>query len=151
MAGLDRKATILIVEDDSSLRTFYQSALAIGGYRVVTAQDGIDALWRIDNELPDLVVLDLNLPRLGGRDVKAELKAHAETRHVPIMVVSGTERSDLAPADMDVVCHLRKPVTAEQLIQAVETCLEGRGHSPPRDVSDAHARDIRRIKPGPAK
>jgi DNA-binding response OmpR family regulator len=146
MAGLFRNATILVVEDDSSLRTFYQSALAIAGYRVITAQDGIDALWRIDNELPDLVVLDLNLPRLGGRDVKAELKAHAETRHVPIMVVSGMERNDLASAD--VVCHLRKPVTAEQLIEAVETCLEGYGHSPPRDLSDAHRRDVRRIKPG---
>jgi DNA-binding response OmpR family regulator len=146
MAGLFRNATILVVEDDSSLRTFYQSALAIAGYRVITAQDGIDALWRIDNELPDLVVLDLNLPRLGGRDVKAELKAHAETRHVPIMVVSGTERSDLDPPD--VVCHLRKPVTAEQLIEAVETCLEGYGHTPPRHVSDAHRRDVRRVKPG---
>ena len=145
MASLFRNATILIVEDDSSLRTFYQSALAIAGYRVVTAQDGIDALWRIENELPDLVVLDLNLPRLGGRDVKAELKAHAETRHVPIMVVTGAERSDLAPAD--VVCHLRKPVTAEQLIEAVQTCLEGYGQSPPCGM-DAQPRDLRRIKPG---
>jgi CheY-like chemotaxis protein len=147
MAGLIHNATILIVEDDSGLRTFYQSALAIAGYRVVTAQDGIDALWKIDNELPDLVVLDLNLPRLGGRDVKAELKARAGTRHVPIMVVSGTERSDLAQPDVDVVCHLRKPVTAEQLIEAVETCLEGYGHSPPRDVSDARPREGRRTKP----
>ena len=146
MAGLDRKATILIVEDDSSLRIFYQSALAIGGYRVVTAQDGIDALWKIDNELPDLVVLDLNLPRLGGRDVKAELKARAGTRDVPIMVVSGMERSDLAQPDVDVVCHLRKPVTAEQLIAAVETCLEGHSHSAPRDVPDIRPRNVRRPK-----
>ena len=143
MSGLVGNLTILIVEDDSALRTFYQSALAIAGYRVITAQDGIDALWRIDNELPDLVVLDLNLPRLGGRDVTAELKARAETRHVPIMVVSGAERSDLSPAD--VVCHLRKPVTAEQLIEAVETCLEGySGQSPPRAGLNAHPRQIRR-------
>ena len=66
-----RRGTILVVEDDPALRTFYRSALMIAGYTVVSAEDGIDALRRLDEGLtPDLVVLDVALPRLSGRDVQ---------------------------------------------------------------------------------
>jgi len=62
----------------------------------------------------DLVVLDIGLPRLGGLDVQAELRSRAETRLVPIMIVSGTETREMNLGDF--ACVLRKPVTAEQLI-----------------------------------
>src|SRR5688572_24615189 len=116
-----RQETILVVEDDPALRTFYRSALMIAGYTVITVQDGIEALRRIESSAPDLIVLDISLPRLGGRDVLQELKAHTDTRRIPIMVVSGTETRDLDPED--VACIMRKPVTAEELITAVEKCL----------------------------
>lgn len=127
MAPPARKTTILVlvVEDDPALRTFYRSALMIAGYAVIAVEDGIDALRRIESDVPDLVILDLVLPRLGGRDVLAELKSRTETRHIPIMVVSGTETSDLSQAD--VACVMRKPVTSEELIAAVEKCLRDRG------------------------
>jgi two-component system glycerol uptake and utilization response regulator len=114
----------LVVEDDPALLTFYLSVLRIAGYNVMTAYDGVDALRRIETDTPALVILDLGLPRLGGLDVHAELKSHAETRDIPIMVVSGTEASDLNPDDF--ACVMRKPVTAQALIEAVERCLRER-------------------------
>ena len=93
------------------------------GYTVLAVEDGIDASRHIERAVPNLVVLDLALPRLGGRDVQKELKARGETRMVPIVVVTGDTR-DLDPADFD--CVLRKPLTAEQLIAAVEKCLRNR-------------------------
>ena len=127
MAPLARKATILVVEDDSALRTFYRRALMLVGYTVVTVEDGIDALRHIESNVPDLVVLDIGLPRLGGLDVQADLRSRAETRRVPIMIVSGTETREMNLRDF--ACVLRKPVTAEQLIEAVETCLRDRWRS----------------------
>ncbi len=115
--------------DDLGLRTFYRSVLAAEGYSVVSVEDGLDALHRIELEPPDVVILDLALPRLGGRDVQRELASHAETRHIPIMVVSGTETRDLDPAAY--VCVLRKPVSADALIAAVQNCLRR-----PRDSGD---------------
>lgn len=127
MAPPVRKATILVVEDDSALRAFYRRALMLVGYTVVTVEDGIDALRHIESDVPDLVVLDIGLPRLGGLDVQAELRSRAETRRVPIMIVSGTETREMNLVDF--ACVLRKPVTADQLIEAVETCLRDRWRS----------------------
>jgi DNA-binding response OmpR family regulator len=73
------------------------------------------------SDTPSLVILDMGLPRLGGLDVQKELKSRAETRSIPIMVVSGTGTRDLDPADF--TCVMRKPITAQELIAAVEDCL----------------------------
>src|SRR5688572_10214360 len=94
----------------------------IAGYTVIAVEDGLDALRRIESDAaPDLVMLDMELPRVRGRDVLAELKAHAATRDIPIMVVSGTDTGDLNPGDF--ACVMRKPITADQLIAAVKQCL----------------------------
>lgn len=124
MAPLGRNATILVVEDDAALRTFYRTTLISAGYAVVTVEDGVDALRRIEDAAPDLVILDMELPRLSGLDVKSELKSHADTRRIPIMVVSGTETRDLSADDF--ACVMRKPVTSDELIAAVEKCLRDR-------------------------
>jgi CheY-like chemotaxis protein len=115
------KGTVLVVEDDTALRTFYRSALMLGGFTVVAAEDGVEALQRIESNMPDLVVLDLGLPRLSGRDVRRELAAHIVTANIPIVVVTGAT-SDVDPAEF--TCVLRKPVTADALIDAVENCLK---------------------------
>jgi chemosensory pili system protein ChpA (sensor histidine kinase/response regulator) len=112
--------TVLIVEDDPTLRRLYRTALTVEGYAVVTAEDGFEALRSVDLRRPDAIVLDLGLPRLNGRDVARELTANAGTHRIPIVVVTG-EAGDLNEADFD--CVLRKPVTSDQLIDAVQNCL----------------------------
>ena len=113
---------VLVVEDDPDLRSMYRSVLAIEGYGVVVAANGIDALRHIDLDGPDALVLDLGLPLLGGRDVQRELAAHADTRSIPIVVVTGSDTSDLNEADFS--CILRKPIRAEDLIAAIRRCLQ---------------------------
>ena len=76
---------------------------------------------------PHAVVLDLALPRLDGRDVSRELRARADTRDIPIVVVSGTDMRDLDLEDF--ACVLRKPIHPEALVYAVERCLR-RGQRP---------------------
>jgi DNA-binding response OmpR family regulator len=117
---LPKARTVLIVEDDPTLRRLYRVALSVEGFAVVTAEDGFDALRSIDAGRPDAVVLDLGLPRLDGRDVARELTSNAATQHIPIVVVTG-ETTDLNEADFD--CVLRKPVTSDQLIDAIWKCL----------------------------
>jgi CheY-like chemotaxis protein len=75
----------------------------------------------VEREAPDAVVLDLALPRLGGRDVQKELKSAPDTKHIPIVVVSGTDTSDLDPDDF--ACVLNKPIDVDALIVAVQNCL----------------------------
>src|ERR1043166_506182 len=116
------KVVVLVVEDDPDLRLLYREALAVlGGYVVVAVEDGMDALRYLDAEAaPSAVLLDLNLPRVSGRDVQHELAAHDATRKVPVIIVTGT------PAGIDpddVACVLRKPVDVESLVRAVQDCV----------------------------
>jgi CheY-like chemotaxis protein len=126
VASPGRRTTVMVVEDDEDLRAFYRLALLAAGYDVVAVSDGIDALRIIDgNTLPDLVMLDMLLPHVGGRDVQQELKAHPETRHIPILVVTGTDLAGMEESEVD--CVLRKPTSPEALLEAVRRCLRSAG------------------------
>jgi DNA-binding response OmpR family regulator len=103
----------------------YRSALKTAGYDVGAVEDGLDALRWVDAHAPDAIVLDLTLPRVGGRDVQRELRARAETRNIPIVIVTGGPSDDL---DRSAPCIiLQKPVEPDTLVDTVEKCL--RGHS----------------------
>jgi CheY-like chemotaxis protein len=117
--------TVLVIEDDRSLREFYRATLRFADFRVVAVEDGLDALRWLEQESSAVIVLDLSLLRVSGRDVQRELRAHAGTRDIPIVVVTGdTDVSDLNPAEL--ACVLHKPVTDIALIEAVERCLSRR-------------------------
>jgi two-component system response regulator MprA len=116
-----RRTTVLIVEDDPALRAYYRSVLSFEGYAVVTAEDGIDALARIEEQPVGAIVLDLGLPRLPGADVGRELAAHPSLRTIPVIVVTGQETHGLDLSSFS--CVLRKPITAEALIKAIHDCL----------------------------
>lgn len=115
-----RRQTILIVEDDEDLRRLFRTALALAGYDVIEAGDGLEALHRIDSAPPDLIVLDLVLPRLSGIAVRQEIAAQALTRDIPIVVITG---SPVEPEGMDVACFLRKPVEPDRMVETVRNCL----------------------------
>jgi DNA-binding response OmpR family regulator len=113
---------VLVVEDDSSLREFYKTILRHAGYSVVAVEDGRDALDWIEQHTPAIIVLDLALLHVSGRDVQQELRSHADTRDIPIVVVTGDDTSDLNKNEL--ACVLHKPVTAEALVETVNQCLK---------------------------
>ena len=115
-----RAKRILIVEDDADLRRLFRMALTIHGYDVEEAGDGLEALHLIENEPPDLVVLDLMLRALDGVSVQQELAARTLTSRIPIVIVTG---SDLDLSSLDVACVLRKPVMPDELVTAVRRCF----------------------------
>ena len=113
--------SVLIVEDDPELRAFYRALLQMEGFAVIAVGDGIDALRHIEVDPPDAVVLDLGLPRLGGRDVHREIAGRMEMRGIPIVIVTGEPIDDLDPKDF--ACILRKPLDPQSLVNAVYDCL----------------------------
>ncbi|HLW59733.1 MAG TPA: response regulator [bacterium] len=83
---------ILIVEDDRFLRRACQAGLEQRGYTVTTAQDGAEGLRLAQAELPDLILLDLLMPKLPGIEVLRALKAGEETRAIPVLILSNSSR-----------------------------------------------------------
>jgi two-component system cell cycle response regulator DivK len=123
-------ANVLFVDDAEDMRTMYGRYLQFRGLRVATAADGIEALQHVDSEPPDVIVLDLAMPRVTGWDVIRELKSHAATRHIPIIALSGHDaRESALGAGADV--YRDKPCAPQDLLHDVVRFLRGpsgRGH-----------------------
>ena len=99
----------------------FRTALSIAGYVVEEAVDGAAALHGLHHKPPDLVVLDLSLPTVSGFIVHQEIAAHAHTKHIPVVIVTG---STMNLDHLNVPCILRKPIDPEKLISAVRQCLQ---------------------------
>lgn len=131
---------ILLVEDDQPSRDLYRSALQRSGYTVVTAEDGMAALRSIGSAVPQLIVLDMMLPKLSGRDVLRELRANPETRHVPVIIITGTDVRNLA--ERAGILVLQKPFELAVLVKAVDAAvrrasqIETAGRAPVKTALD---------------
>lgn len=84
---------ILLVEDDRHLRHACEASLRQSGFTVITAADGVEALRAAVEESPDLILLDLLLPRMSGLDVLRGAKANPKTRGIPVLIISNSSRS----------------------------------------------------------
>ena len=118
---------VLVVEDDPSLRNLYRTVLRQAGYAVIDVEDGVGALRVLESTRPAAVILDLGLPGIDGRDVHRELRAHNETRNIPVIVVSGEDTSDLQQAEF--ACIFRKPLSLDTLLSAIEDCIRRRRYA----------------------
>jgi CheY-like chemotaxis protein len=113
--------SILLVEDDAASRALYCSALESIGHSVVTAEDGFIALQHIESVRPQIIVLDMLLPRLSGRDLLRHLRANPETRHIPVVIITGSDVSHLSErAGIPVI---QKPFALSVLVDAVDSAL----------------------------
>jgi CheY-like chemotaxis protein len=118
MADGTRKK-VLLVEDDASLGELYRGVLRMSGFEVAHVIDGLSALRFVENESPDLIVLDMKVPVLQGDDLLREIAARPDLRQIPAIVVTGTD----IPVDRAVEQAkqiLRKPCPPDRLVSAVE-------------------------------
>jgi DNA-binding response OmpR family regulator len=117
------RPTLLIVEDDSTLRELYRLALSLSDFTVHACDDGLKALQYLEQEKPDVVVLDLNVPRVPGTIVYEELRARSQTGSVPpVIVISGVYNLPYLPG----ATVLRTPVSPESLRRAIVRLLARR-------------------------
>ena len=79
---------ILVAEDDPSVARLYAAYAQSRGHQVLVAKDGAETLVTAASELPDLVLLDVGMPKLDGRDVLKQLKANPKTRPIPVLVIT---------------------------------------------------------------
>ena len=113
MAAETPSKLVLVVDDDDSVREMLEFIVKKEGFRVETAADGEEGVAKAEKLAPDLIILDLMLPRYGGFELLRQLQA-GEHKSIPIVVVTGryTDRStaDLIRQESNVVEFLEKPV-----------------------------------------
>jgi two-component system alkaline phosphatase synthesis response regulator PhoP len=122
---VDRKR-ILVVDDEIYIVHILEFSLSMEGYEVVTASDGEEALAKIEQETPDLVVLDIMMPGMDGYEVCRAIRAEEETRELPVILLSAKGRSIDQEAGMAVGAddYMVKPFSPRKLLGRIRDLLE---------------------------
>ncbi len=119
------KPLILVVEDETALLTLLRYNLERGGYRVVEAKDGEEALILAAENPPDLVILDWMLPLMSGLEVCRQMRRRATTRDVPIIILTarGEEADKVRGLDSGADDYVTKPFSPQELIARIRAVM----------------------------
>ncbi|WP_172331356.1 phosphate regulon transcriptional regulator PhoB [Mangrovicoccus sp. HB161399] len=117
--------TVLVVDDEPSQRDLLSYNLEAGGYRVISAADGEEALMLVAEDHPDLVVLDWMLPSVSGIEVCRQIKSRSETRSLPVIMISArAEEGDrVRGLETGADDYVTKPYSVAELMARIRTQL----------------------------
>ncbi len=117
---------VLVAEDEADIRFMTCFTLRYGGFEVIEAVDGAQALELAQQTAPDLILLDAKMPRLDGYETCRQLKALPAVQHIPVVFVSalGQEQEIARGRSAGAIDYLLKPYVPEELIKKIRSILE---------------------------
>jgi chemotaxis protein histidine kinase CheA/ActR/RegA family two-component response regulator len=129
--------TVLVVDDSLSQRRALEQMLGDAGYRVRSAHDGLEAAELLVQFKPDIVLTDLEMPRMNGIELTAHIRTQAATRHLPVLMITSrtTHKHRQMAEQAGIDGYFTKPVRDEELLTAMQNLLDGRRNP----VREAHA------------
>jgi two-component system cell cycle response regulator DivK len=118
-------ATIMHVEDNPANRMIVRDLLHFRGYRVVEVTDGAEALAAAERERPDIILMDVQLPRMSGFEAARRIKARDDLRHIPIVAVTSFALSGDDHKAMEAGCdaYVAKPYKPSELLRLIQELL----------------------------
>ncbi len=130
MTSSNAKPKILVVDDDRDIVKWLNQLFELQGFLVSKAYDGLEALEQVAKEIPDLILMDLMMPRMDGQTAIRNLYQTEETSKIPVIVLSAAPpRNETAHNEMfgdgakQVKCVLQKPTPLMELVTEVKRCL----------------------------
>jgi DNA-binding response OmpR family regulator len=122
---VDRKR-ILVVDDETYIVHILEFTLTMEGYEVLTAADGEEALRRLEQDHPDLVVLDIMMPKLDGYEVLRRIRADEEFRQLPVILLSAKGRPIDRETGLEIGAddYIVKPFSPRRLLEKIQDLLE---------------------------
>jgi DNA-binding response OmpR family regulator len=117
--------SILVAEDEPDIREFLSIALQINGFKVITARNGEEAVALTSRHRPDLVLLDVRMPKVSGYQACETLKRASDTREIPIVFLSAFANKDEVQQGLALgaEAYLTKPISPDVLVQRVNEVL----------------------------
>lgn len=127
--------SVLVVDDLRDMRELYKEFLGLNGFQVVQAANGVEALSVAQSVRPAAIVMDLEMPTMGGSEATRALKQDERTKEIPIIVLTGSSRESqlLDARAAGCAALLRKPCMPEVLLEAIRHVL--RGEPVPNDLA----------------
>ena len=128
----DRRTFALVVDDSITVRRVTQRLLERNGMRVLTAKDGVDAVSLLQDNLPDIILLDIEMPRMDGYEVAAHVRNDPRLKNVPIVMITSrvSEKHRARAIELGVNEYLGKPYQENQLLDAIEPLVKRRNAVP---------------------
>jgi two-component system alkaline phosphatase synthesis response regulator PhoP len=122
-------AKILIAEDERDIRDLITFTLTFGGYLVVAAANGEEALEKARVEIPDLILMDVRMPKMTGYEACQAMKKDDKIKHIPVVFLSakGQESEVATGLDVGAVEYILKPFSPDQLTARVKELLQKHG------------------------
>ena len=119
---------VLVVEDYQDAREMYAAYLQFSGYRVAEATNGLEAIERATELLPDIILMDLALPKMDGWEATRRLKLDEKTRHIPIVALTGHALAGHAEGARQAGCDsfVTKPCLPDALVAEIKRMLASR-------------------------
>ncbi|MDZ4345168.1 MAG: response regulator [Candidatus Binatia bacterium] len=119
------KSLILVVEDNEATLDLMLTQLTLLGYQVTTAKNGVDAVAKAIAELPDIVIMDMQLPVMDGLQAAAQIRKEPKTQSIPILAATAKAMSGDREKCLRAGCndYIAKPFTHRQLQVAIEKLL----------------------------
>jgi two-component system, sensor histidine kinase and response regulator len=120
-----QRKKILIVDDERLTRAFLQHSAVLAGYDVILASNGEEAMQKIREDAPDLIVVDLVMPDINGFEMCRRIRSHEQTKKTPVIVVSALQsQSDIEEAKLSGAdVYLIKPIKSEEFLKHVKKYL----------------------------
>jgi CheY-like chemotaxis protein len=112
---------VLVAEDDPSVRMTIEFVLKDEGFEVLLAEDGEQALSVALGSLPDIILLDQIMPKMGGKEVLMALRDDASTKDIPVVVLTGMARGE--PSEWPGATFVGKPFSPDALVQRIREIL----------------------------
>jgi len=114
--------TVLLVEDNEDNLVVYRTILEHVGYRVIEARDGEEGVTQARQEMPDLILMDISIPKIDGWEATQRLKADSATRQIPIIALTAHALEEDRQKAVQAGCdgYLAKPVEPRRVVQEVE-------------------------------
>ncbi len=128
--------TILVVEDDQELIDGLRIVLEKHGYRVITARDGQQGKQQVYHQRPDLMILDMMMPRMGGYPVLEHFKGKPDAPPIIMITANEGSRHKAYAEYLGVVDYIRKPFAMERLLESVERGLAAAKEKPDTDKKE---------------
>jgi chemosensory pili system protein ChpA (sensor histidine kinase/response regulator) len=124
----DRRTFALVVDDSITVRRVTQRLLERNGMRVLTAKDGVDAVSLLQENLPDIILLDIEMPRMDGYEVAAHVRNDPRLKDIPIVMITSrvSEKHRARAIELGVDDYLGKPYQESQLLDAIEPLINRR-------------------------
>jgi DNA-binding response OmpR family regulator len=122
--------TILFIEDEGDFQQLVKIILGMSGYKIETADNGIEGLAKLKTIKPDLIILDMNMPKMGGLEFYQRICNGNKYPPYPILMLTARANAEVLCENMNIDGFMTKPFEIDDLLKEIETIIQKRSPAP---------------------